>query len=67
MHWNTVVSECRHSVFGTVRQSMMALLLAIQHRRHPEALAVFGEPRRTAASAYVAILRDAAQARGSSG
>jgi hypothetical protein len=38
-----------------------------QHCRHPEVLAVFGEPRRMAAYAPVAILRDAAQVRGSSG
>jgi hypothetical protein len=30
-------------------------------RRHPEVLAVFGEPRRTATNAYAAILRDASQ------
>jgi hypothetical protein len=36
--------------------------------RHPEVLAVFGEPRRMATNAVlVAILRDAAQVRGSSG
>jgi hypothetical protein len=38
-HWNTVFSECRYCVFATV-------LMAIQRRRHPEVLAVFGEPRR---------------------
>jgi hypothetical protein len=39
---------------------------ALRVRRHPEALALFGEPRRMAAYAPVAILRDAAPARGSS-
>jgi hypothetical protein len=42
-------------------------------RRHPEVLASrcfasrFGEPRRMATGVYAAILRDAAQVRGSSG
>src|SRR5947209_2791269 len=39
-----------------------------QRHRHPEVLAAFGEPRRMATSAVLAaILRDAAQERGSSG
>jgi hypothetical protein len=45
---------------------MRVLLLARQRCRHPEVLAVFGEPRRMEANAS-GILRDAAQARGSSG
>jgi hypothetical protein len=49
-------------VAGSCRERLNTL------HRHPEVLAVFGEPRRMATSAVlVAILRDAAQVRGSSG
>jgi hypothetical protein len=46
---------------------MPVLLTGQKHRRHPEVLAASGgEPRRMGHKALAAILRDAAQARGSS-
>src|ERR1700733_10590947 len=58
----------RFSLFLVMRAGLALLEVCHQHRRHPEVLAAFGEPRRMpTGTVLAAILRDAAQERGTSG